>query len=123
VPLANVPGRRCGRLPGDRAADDRVVTRRGPRGGRCRVARGRSGSRRAAIPAAIPGAIAARLDPTEAVNRTELEARLARDGWTAAAWANGPGERYAAHQHGYDTVLVVAEGESGRAAWRGGVQG
>jgi len=44
------------------------------------------------------------------VNRTELEARLARDGWTAAAWANGPGERYAAHQHGYDKVLVVAEG-------------
>ena len=44
------------------------------------------------------------------MNRTELEARLADEGWTASAWQNGPGDRYAAHQHGYDKVLVVAAG-------------
>lgn len=44
------------------------------------------------------------------MSRTELEARLAREGLTAAAWENGPAERYAAHQHGYDKVLVVAAG-------------
>jgi quercetin dioxygenase-like cupin family protein len=44
------------------------------------------------------------------VSRTELEARLAREGLTASAWQNGPGERYPAHDHGYDKVLVVAAG-------------
>jgi uncharacterized protein YjlB len=44
------------------------------------------------------------------VNRTDLEARLGQDRWTASAWTNGPGERYAAHRHGYDKVLVVAAG-------------
>ena len=44
------------------------------------------------------------------MNRTQLEARLAREGLTASAWENGPGERYAAHDHGYDKVLVVAAG-------------
>jgi mannose-6-phosphate isomerase-like protein (cupin superfamily) len=27
-----------------------------------------------------------------------------------SAWSNGPGDRYAAHDHGYDKVLVVASG-------------
>jgi uncharacterized protein YjlB len=44
------------------------------------------------------------------VSRSELEALLAREGLTASAWENGPGERYAAHEHGYDKVLVVAAG-------------
>jgi mannose-6-phosphate isomerase-like protein (cupin superfamily) len=44
------------------------------------------------------------------VTRAELEARLARDGFIASAWGNGPGDRYAAHEHGYDKVLVVASG-------------
>ena len=44
------------------------------------------------------------------MSRTELEARLAREGLTASAWENGPGERYPAHDHGYDKVLVVATG-------------
>jgi quercetin dioxygenase-like cupin family protein len=44
------------------------------------------------------------------VSRTELEARLAREGLTASVWENGPGERYPAHDHGYDKVLVVAAG-------------
>ena len=44
------------------------------------------------------------------MSRTELEARLAHEGLTASAWENGPGERYPAHDHGYDKVLVVAAG-------------
>ncbi|MFN8620399.1 MAG: cupin [Chloroflexota bacterium] len=40
----------------------------------------------------------------------DLVARLAADGLTAHAWGNGPGDRYAPHEHGYDKVLVAAEG-------------
>ena len=36
--------------------------------------------------------------------------RLAREGLRASSWSNGPGDRYAAHAHGYDKVLVVAAG-------------
>jgi quercetin dioxygenase-like cupin family protein len=44
------------------------------------------------------------------VTRAELETRLAGEGLDAAAWSNGPADRYGAHDHGYDKVLVVAEG-------------
>ena len=44
------------------------------------------------------------------MTRSELEARLREEGLDAAAWSNGPGDRYAAHDHGYDKVIVVAEG-------------
>jgi hypothetical protein len=40
----------------------------------------------------------------------DLIARLAAEGLDAAPWSNGPGDRYAAHEHGYDKVLVVARG-------------
>lgn len=39
-----------------------------------------------------------------------LLARLAADGLEAGTWRNGPGDRYAAHRHGYDKVLVVEQG-------------
>lgn len=39
-----------------------------------------------------------------------LGERLAAEGWPASAWSNGPGDRYAAHEHGYDKVLVVERG-------------
>ena len=29
---------------------------------------------------------------------------------TRARWSNGPGDRYAAHDHGYDKVIVVERG-------------
>ncbi|MDQ6794920.1 MAG: cupin [Chloroflexota bacterium] len=41
---------------------------------------------------------------------SELERRLRQEGLDPAAWSNGPGDRYAAHEHGYDKVIVVAEG-------------
>lgn len=39
-----------------------------------------------------------------------LAARLAAGGWHASSWSNGPGDRYGAHDHAYDKVLVVASG-------------
>ena len=40
----------------------------------------------------------------------ELRARLLDEGLDPGAWSNGPGDRYAAHEHGYDKVIVVATG-------------
>ncbi len=40
----------------------------------------------------------------------DLLRRLAAEGLDAGPWSNGPGDRYAAHRHGYDKVLVVANG-------------
>jgi hypothetical protein len=39
-----------------------------------------------------------------------LRARLIDEGLEAGAWSNGPGDRYSAHEHGYDKVIVVAAG-------------
>ena len=41
---------------------------------------------------------------------TELAVRLRGEGLDASAWSNGPGDRYAAHDHGYDKVLVCESG-------------
>jgi uncharacterized protein YjlB len=37
-------------------------------------------------------------------------ARLLAEGLDPGAWSNGPGDRYAAHEHGYDKVLVCERG-------------
>ena len=42
--------------------------------------------------------------------RGELETRLRAEGLDPGAWSNGPHDRYAAHEHGYDKVLVCAAG-------------
>lgn len=39
-----------------------------------------------------------------------LRARLADEGLDPGAWSNGPGDRYVAHDHTYDKVIVVASG-------------
>jgi uncharacterized protein YjlB len=39
-----------------------------------------------------------------------LEARLRAEGLESGRWSNGPGDRYEAHDHAYDKVLVVAAG-------------
>ena len=41
---------------------------------------------------------------------SELEARLRADGLEPGRWSNGPGDRYGAHDHGYDKVLVAESG-------------
>ena len=37
-------------------------------------------------------------------------ARLREEGLDPGAWSNGPGDRYAAHEHAYDKVIVVERG-------------
>jgi quercetin dioxygenase-like cupin family protein len=37
-------------------------------------------------------------------------ARLRDEGRSASPWSNGPGDRYAPHDHDYDKVLVVVAG-------------
>lgn len=39
-----------------------------------------------------------------------LAARLEAEGLAPGAWSNGPGDRYAAHAHDFDKVLVCAAG-------------
>lgn len=39
-----------------------------------------------------------------------LRADLAAEGLHAGSWSNGPHDRYAAHAHEYDKVLVCARG-------------
>ena len=41
---------------------------------------------------------------------TDLARRLRDEGLEAGAWSNGPGDRYAAHEHAYDKVLVCSAG-------------
>lgn len=43
-------------------------------------------------------------------DETRLRARLRDEGLEPSAWGNGPHDRYAAHDHGYDKVIVVAAG-------------
>ena len=40
----------------------------------------------------------------------ELRRALADEGLAASTWSNGPGDRYAAHAHAYDKVLVCTIG-------------
>ena len=40
----------------------------------------------------------------------DIRARLTEEGLASSPWSNGPGDRYAAHEHGYDKVIVAAEG-------------
>lgn len=39
-----------------------------------------------------------------------VERRLRDLGASVSSWANGPGDRYPSHEHGYDKVLVVLAG-------------
>jgi len=41
------------------------------------------------------------------MNDPDPAARLRAEGLDSAPWSNGPGDRYAAHEHGYDKVIVV----------------
>lgn len=40
----------------------------------------------------------------------DLDDRLRAAGLRPGSWSNGPNDRYAAHDHGFDKVLVVASG-------------
>ncbi len=40
----------------------------------------------------------------------ELASRLRAEGLDPGPWSNAPHDRYSPHEHGYDKVLVCAEG-------------
>ena len=40
----------------------------------------------------------------------DLAGRLRAEGLAPGTWSNGPGDRYAAHGHDYDKVIVVEAG-------------
>jgi len=44
------------------------------------------------------------------VTSPDFVARLRAEGLDPSTWSNGPGDRYAAHAHGYDKVLVCTAG-------------
>jgi len=41
---------------------------------------------------------------------TDMAGRIRAEGLDPSSWSNGPGDRYGAHDHGYDKVIVVAHG-------------
>ena len=41
---------------------------------------------------------------------TDFGERLRAEGLVPQPWSNGPGDRYSAHEHGYDKVIVCASG-------------
>ncbi len=51
-----------------------------------------------------------RLPAGTRVGRDTVAAHLAALGVTPGAWSNGPGERYAAHDHRTTKLLMCAEG-------------
>lgn len=44
------------------------------------------------------------------LDETSLRDRLRDEGLEPSTWGNGPHDRYGAHDHGYDKVIVVAAG-------------
>ncbi len=46
----------------------------------------------------------------EAPSTASVERRLRAEGVEPYAWANGPGDRYAVHEHGYTKLLMCAAG-------------
>lgn len=44
------------------------------------------------------------------MTRAELDDRLREEGLVPSAWGNGPHDRYGAHAHDYDKVIVVTDG-------------
>jgi quercetin dioxygenase-like cupin family protein len=43
-------------------------------------------------------------------DEAEVRGRLTAEGLAPSSWANGPHDRYGAHEHGYDKVIVVVAG-------------
>jgi uncharacterized protein YjlB len=40
----------------------------------------------------------------------DVASRLRAEGLYPSPWSNGPGDRYGAHEHGYDKVIAVERG-------------
>jgi uncharacterized protein YjlB len=44
------------------------------------------------------------------MSTTDPEARLRAEGLSPTSWSNDAGDRYGAHDHGYDKVIVAVHG-------------
>ena len=40
----------------------------------------------------------------------DVAGRLRAEGLEPSSWSNGPGDRYGAHEHGFDKVIAVVSG-------------
>lgn len=40
----------------------------------------------------------------------DVAGRLGAEGLEPSSWSNGPGDRYGAHEHGFDKVIAVVSG-------------
>lgn len=49
-------------------------------------------------------------DPSEPPTTASVAQLLREEGVEPHAWSNGPGDRYAVHQHGYTKLLMCAAG-------------
>jgi quercetin dioxygenase-like cupin family protein len=57
-----------------------------------------------------PALIRLRWDRPDAPDVATVTARLRSEGVEPYAWSNGPGDRYAVHQHSYTKLLMCAVG-------------
>ena len=58
----------------------------------------------------IPGLVLLQWRDPDGPNEASVARRLRDQGVEPHAWSNGPGDRYAAHDHGYEKVLMCAAG-------------
>ena len=49
-------------------------------------------------------------EDSEPPSVASVTARLQAEGVEPYAWSNGPGDRYAVHEHGYTKLLICASG-------------
>ena len=56
------------------------------------------------------GIVLLRWRDDDAPSSATVARRLREEGVEPSAWSNGPGERYAAHDHAYEKVLMCAAG-------------
>lgn len=59
---------------------------------------------------AVPGFRHLRWDRPTPPDAASVARRLEAEGVEPHAWSNGPGDRYATHDHGYTKVLMCAAG-------------
>ena len=58
----------------------------------------------------IPGLTLLHWGVAEPPTEASVARRLREEGVDPHAWSNGPGDRYGAHDHGYEKVLMCAAG-------------
>ena len=68
------------------------------------------GGRGSGVSSDVPGVVRLHWRGADPPSEASVARRLAEEGVAPHAWSNGPGDRYAAHEHGYEKVLMCAAG-------------